>query len=29
LKTFAAPEPGLQREEIAQRIDATVSALLD
>src|SRR5262249_48487621 len=28
LKTFAAPEPGLQREEIAQRIDATVSALL-
>src|SRR5262249_22359340 len=28
LKPFAAPEPGLPREEIAQRLDAVVSALL-
>jgi len=28
LKNFAAPPPGLSREEFAQRIDATVSALL-
>ena len=28
LKTFAAPEPGLPREELAQRLDAVVSALL-
>jgi hypothetical protein len=28
LKTFAAPPPGLPREEFAQRIDATVTALL-
>jgi hypothetical protein len=28
LKTFAAPQPGLPREELAQRLDAVVSALL-
>jgi DNA helicase HerA-like ATPase len=28
LKTFAAPGPGLPREELAQRLDATVAALL-
>ena len=28
LKTFSAPPPGLPREELAQRIDATVAALL-